>query len=157
MAVRVTGIRETRDAVMRATMEISDSERKLLILAQKLDELTRAASAQTPEGIPWAPRKTTTVRRAGQRAGVRTPDGGTLGILTGKMIRSINVTVSRDKAILRVGTGGGARHAKYFVGYSSRQPARPILPSHQTGLSQRELDAWADRLAEDVARMFRRG
>ena len=151
MPVRVTGIRETRDAVARASMEISDVERKLLAFATRLDELTRAsaASGQTPEGQAWAPRKSTTVRRAGQRAGARTPDSGTVGVQTGKMIRSITVGVSRNKATLSVGTRG-ARYAKYFVGYSSRQPARPILPSHESGMSERELDEWTERLADDV-------
>lgn len=157
MPVRVTGIRETRDAVERAAMEISDVERKLLAFAERIDELTRAsaASGQTPEGDAWAPRKATTVRRAGQRAGARTPDAGTLGVQTGRMIRSVTVGVSRNKATLSIGRG--ARYAKYFVGYSSRQPARPILPSHESGMSERVLDDWTERLADEVVEAFENG
>jgi hypothetical protein len=155
MPVRVTGIRETRDAIERSKMEITDTERKLLAWAPEVEDLTRAsaASAQTPEGEPWAPRKSTTVRRGGSSAGARRPDPGSLGIQSGKMLRSIGVNVSRAKATLSV--GNGARYAKYFVGYSSRQPAREILPTHEAGASSAMLDAWAERLADETVEPFR--
>lgn len=158
MAVRVTGIRGTRDAVERMTQDISATERKLLEWADVIDDLVHAsaASAQTPEGEPWAPRAATTVRRAGRSAGRRSPEGGTLGIKSGRMVRSIRVNVARDKATLTVGAGG-ARYAKYFVGYSSRQPARAILPSHAAGGSEAALNAWAERLADEAVEAFAEG
>ena len=60
---------------------------------------------------------------------------------------SITVTVRKNVARLTVGTGG-ARYAKFFIGYSSRQPARPILPTHETGSSAGWLDDWLQRLAD---------
>lgn len=158
MTVRVTGIRGTRDAVARMTQDISATERKLLEWAEVIDDLVHAsaASAQTPEGEAWEPRKTTTVRRAGRSAGRRSPEGGTLGIQTGRMMRSIRVNVSRNKATLSVGAGG-ARYAKYFIGYSSRQPARAILPSHAAGGSEAALTAWSERLANEAVEAFAEG
>lgn len=170
MPVKITGIKECRDAVTRLTQDISDVERKLIEWGERVDDLVRGSASmqQTPEGEPWEPRKTTTerkqwkaapgnaIRRASRAATARTPDGGTLGIKSGKMLRSISVRVGRNKATLSVGSGG-ARYAKYFVGYSSRQPARPILPDHSKGTSSAWLDEWSERLADEAIEAFNRG
>lgn len=158
MPVRVTGIRETKDAIARASQVISDTERTLLEWAAVADETVRAsaASATTPEGDPWAPRKTSTVRDPGRAARPRSRESGTLGIKTGRMLRSILVNVGRTKARLTVGTRG-ARYAKYFVGYSSRQVGRAILPTHSAGPSREALNGFVDGMADKVIEAIRRG
>lgn len=149
MGVRVTGLTEVIEGLGRVKREMTQTERDLLSFGERVEQLTRASaeSAQTPEGAAWAPRKTTTVRRGGRAAGRRAPDPGSLGQRTGRMLRSVTVTVRKNVARLTVGAGG-ARYAKYFIGYSSRQPARPILPTHETGRSAGWLDDWLDRLAD---------
>lgn len=149
MAVRVTGLTEVIEGIGRVKREMTQTERDLLAFGERLEQLTRASaeSAQTPEGAAWSPRKATTVRRGSGRAGARTPEAGSLGQRTGRMLRSITVTVRKNVARLTVGTGG-ARYAKFFIGYSSRQPARPILPTHETGSSAGWLDDWLERLAD---------
>jgi hypothetical protein len=149
MGVRVTGLTEVIEGIGRVKREMNQTERDLLAFGERVEQLTRASaeSAQTPEGAAWAPRKAVTVRRGGRSAGRRTAEPGSLGVKTGRMLRSITVTVRKNVARLTVGTGG-ARYAKYFLGYSSRQPARPILPTHETGSSAGWLDAWLERLAD---------
>ena len=149
MGVRVTGLAEVIEGIGRVRREMTETERDLLAFGERVEQLTRASaeSEQTPEGDAWAPRKTTTVRRGGRRAGVRTTDTGSLGQRTGRMLRSVTVTVRNNVARLTVGAGG-ARYAKYFIGYSSRQVARPILPTHETGRSAGWLDDWLQRLAD---------
>lgn len=149
MGVRVTGLTEVIEGIGRVKREMTQTERDLLAFGERVETLTRASaeSAQTPEGAAWAPRKTTTVRRGGRSAGHRVPDPGSLGQRTGRMLRSVTVTVRKNVARLTVGAGG-ARYAKYFIGYSSRQVARPILPTHETGRSAGWLDDWLERLAD---------
>jgi hypothetical protein len=158
MPVRITGIKGVRDAITRMSQDITDVERKLIEWALEIEDMARASASlgETPEGQPWEPRKTTTVRQAGKPATARSSTEGQVGRVSGKMIRGIIARVNRKKARLTQGAGG-ARYSRYFIGYSSRQPPRRLMPTHETGRSSRALTEWAERLADRCVEVFREG
>lgn len=158
MPVRITGIKGVRDAMERMSQDINDIEKKLIEWAIEVEDLTRASasSGETPEGQPWQPRKATTVRQAGKPAKARSSTQGQIGMITGKMIRGIIARVNRKQARLTVGAGG-ARYSRFFIGYSSRQPVRRLLPTYETGRSEAALSEWAQRLADRCVEVFREG
>lgn len=157
MPVRVRGYDRVTRALDAVQEQLDDAWKSLVSFAREIEDLVRASAdrAETPEGRPWAPKKSVTVRRPGRKAEPRSDYRPMIGVRSGKMFRSIAVVLDQPRNLIRISVGaGGARYAKYFVGYSSRQPARPMMPSHEAGGSKEALDQWRKRVIDSIVRNF---
>jgi hypothetical protein len=154
MGVDVTGLRELREDIAEAAARADDVAPVLASWAADAEALVdRAFASQTsPDGVAWAPRKTTTRSRSGgrERPRTRTP-GRSVGVLTGAMRASVAAEVMGNALVLEV----AARHARFFVEGTRYQPARPLLPTHASGPAATALDELADALADHVVEPLR--
>ena len=154
MGVTVEGLDVIRADVAESSAAMADSRPVLTAWAAQLEALIDRsfATSATPEGAAWAPRKLTTRNRTGgrERPRARTP-GRSLGVETGAMRASVEATVSGNAIALAI----DARHARFFVGGTRYQPARGLLPTHETGQSATALDELAESLADHAVEPLR--
>lgn len=154
MGVKVEGLDELREDIAACAVAAEDPRPALEEWATQLEELVdRSFASQTsPEGRPWAPRRTTTRSRVGGPEHPRRREAGRpLGVGTGAMRASIGVSVAPRAVVLDV----GAAHAGFFTGGTRYQPARPFVPTADEGASATALDDLGEKLADHLTEPLR--
>lgn len=154
MSIRVEGLDELRADLVEASAMTLDPQPALEKWAAELGDLIDLsfASASSPEGDAWAPRRMTTRTRAGGRERPRRREAGRrLGEDTGAMRASVSVEATPRAVVLDV----GARYAGFFIVGTRYQPGRPFVPTSDAGASAEALDDLAETLADHATEALR--